>query len=525
MNKSVSVSSNRDIAQSAGVIGAATLVSRVLGFVRDIVIARLFGVYVYAQAFVVAFKLPNLFRDLIGEGAANAAIVPVMSEYLARGKKEEFWHLANVLMNLLLVVLSLIALAGIFLSPVLVRLIAPGFSGDTLAATVRLTRIIFPYILLIGLAAYSTGILNSLRHFSVPAFAPCLLNISIIVCALIWGEGIRGLATGVLAGGVLQLAVQVPVLYAKGFRFRFALGFTHPAIAGIGRLLTPRLFSSAIYQLNNFVDSIFGSLAFIVGEGAVAALYFSYRLIQFPIGIFGASLSQAMLPELSQQALEPAGRSSFKSTFLFGLRSVFFVMVPSSVGLMVLSRAIIENLFGGGRFNAYSVDITAGCLFYYGIGLAAYAGIKVLHTGFFALKDTATPAYISGLGLVLNVFLNAIFMYRMKASGLALATSVSGMACFSFLLYLIDKKAGGLGLAALAKFFLKILLASSLMAAVCFYALRIRYCTGCPVTERILRLVVPIALGAAAYLGACVMLRIEQARALWRLLARRKNAV
>ena len=306
------------IIKSAGIIGIATFCSRLLGFLRDLVIARLFGVYVYAQAFVIAFRIPNLFRDLVGEGATNAAFVPVFSEYTVKHSKEEFWELANVVLNLLLVIVSAITILGIIFSPLIVRLIAPGFVADPekLATTIKLNRIIFPYIILVSLAAYAMGILNTLRHFSVPAFAPCLLNISIIVFALLFGEGIKGLATGVLVGGFLQLAIQVPVLYKKGFRLRLFKRFRHPAAKTIGLLMVPRMFSSCLYQLNNFVDSIFGSLGFIVGEGGVAVLYFAYRLIQFPLGIFSASLSQAILPIFSTQALEDSHAKSVSYTHL-----------------------------------------------------------------------------------------------------------------------------------------------------------------------------------------------------------------
>jgi putative peptidoglycan lipid II flippase len=261
--------SHSEVAKSASVIGLATLLSRILGFVRDLVIARLFGVYVYAQAFVVAFKIPNLFRDLVGEGAANAAFVPVFSEYNTKHSKEQFWELANVVLNLLLVTLSVITVLGVLFSPLLIRLIAPGFTADPekLAVTIKLTRIVFPYILLVSLAAFTCGVLNSLKHFSIPAFAPCLLNISIIVFALIFGEGIKGLASGVLVGGLLQLLIQIPVLYKKGFRLKLFRRFKHPAANLIGRLMVPRLISSSIYQLNNFVDTIFGSLSWIVGDG------------------------------------------------------------------------------------------------------------------------------------------------------------------------------------------------------------------------------------------------------------------
>ena len=513
MNKSFQTHSNKSIAFSAGVIGTATLVSRILGFIRDIIIARLFGVYIYAQAFVIAFKIPNLFRDLVGEGATNAAIVPVFSEYLAKDKKEEFWQLANVLMNLLLVVLSVIAFLGVVFSPFLVRLIAPGFLADAskFAATVRLNRLIFPYILLIGLSAYSMGILNSLRHFSVPAFAPCLLNISIIVFALTWGEGIKGLAAGVLVGGLLQLAIQVPVLYKKGFRFRFTNRFNHPAVRQIARLMTPRLFSSAIYQLNNFVDSIFGSLALIVGEGGVAALYFAYRLIQFPLGIFSNSISQAILPSLSCQAIEQDD-SKFKDTLLFGLRCVLFVMVPASLGFMTLSKQIISGLFEGGMFNPYSTYITSEALFFYSIGLFAYGSSRILQCGFFALKDTVTPTKVAAISLVLNILLNLIFMFPMKLAGLALATSLSGIGGFIMLFFILNKKVSGLNIEGLFHFSVRVVAAGIGMAAVCYMASKLYLFPQDLAAGRIANLFVSIAYGAISYIIFGLFLRIKQAK-------------
>jgi putative peptidoglycan lipid II flippase len=519
MNKSEEHHSKHKIARSAGVIAMATLVSRILGFIRDMVIARLFGVYVYAQAFVIAFKLPNLFRDLVGEGATNSAIVPVFSEYLAKEKKAEFWELCNILMNLLLVILAGITVFGIVFSPVLVRLIAPGFANDPaqLAVTVKLNRLIFPYILLIGLAAYSMGILNSLRHFTIPAFAPCLLNISIIVCALIWGEGIKGLASGVLIGGVGQLAIQLPILYKKGFRFSFTNKFRHPAITKIGKLMTPRLFSSAIYQLNNFVDTIFGSLSFIVGNGAVAALYFSYRLIQFPLGIFGNSLSQAILPTLSLQAVDPQDHGKFRETLAFGMRSILFVMVPASIGFMVLAKPIVSALFMGGKFDSYSVEATAGALFFYSIGLFAYGSTKILQNAFFALKDTFTPTVVSAVILLLNICLNAILMYPMRLSGLALATSISGIIGFFVLFYLINKKVKGIELKSLVLFFFKVTLASCGMALVCWWAARITSALSVHIAGRIFNLALPVICGIISYIGFSLLLGIDQARSLLRL--------
>lgn len=504
------------VARSAGVIGMATLCSRLLGFVRDIVIARLFGVYLYAQAFVIAFKIPNLFRDMIGEGAANAAFVPVFSEYTSRGRKEEFWELVNAGVNFLLVVLSAITLLGIAFSPALVRLVAPGFSADAqqFQATVTLNRLIFPYILLIGLTAYFVGVLNSLRHFSVPAFAPCLLNIAIIVCALLWGEGIKGLASGVLLGGLLQLAVQLPVLYAKGFRFRLSLkGFGHPDLKRVMHLLTPRLFSTAVYQLNNFVDTIFGSLVFIVGTGGVAALYFAYRLIQFPVGIFSNSLSQAILPLMSCQALDE-DKTKLRKTLVFGLRAVLFVMIPASVGFMTLSRPIISALFQGGKFDSYAVQMTAQALFFYSIGLFAFGASRVVNCAFFAAKDTLTPAKVSALTLVLNVIFNGLLIFPLKLGGLALATSLSGIISFVVLFSMFRKKIGGIDLSGAWVFLAKVCAAAAGMGLICYFiSAKMAFSGG--VFVRAAGLIVPIFAGGSAYILFCALLRVEEVRSAW----------
>jgi putative peptidoglycan lipid II flippase len=517
------MSTNKSIVQSASIIAFATLCSRLLGFIRDIVIARLFGIYVYAQAFVVAFKIPNLFRDLVGEGATNAAFVPVFSQYSVKHTKEEFWELANVVLNLLLVIVAAITLLGIIFSPLLVRLIAPGFVSDPhkLAITIRLNRIIFPYILLISLAAYSMGILNSLKHFSVPAFAPCLLNISIIVFALMFGEGIKGLATGILVGGVLQLTVQIPVLYKKGFRLKLFRRFRHPAAKTIGLLMLPRLFSSAIYQLNNFVDSIFGSLAFIVGEGGVAALYFAYRLILFPIGIFSNALSQAILPTFSVQAVQD-NHQDLKHTLSFGLRAIFFVMLPASVGFMVLAGTIVRVLFEHGKFDFYSTRMTADALFFYSIGLFAYGATKILQSCFFALKDTVTPAKVSFLALIVNIILNSILMFPMKLGGLALATSISGIITFLILFFLLRRKIHGFEVEALALSFIRILLASICMGAVCALASR-NIVLGYGFLARLLNLALAIVLGIISYIIFCFLLKVNEIQELWGWLAQRKK--
>jgi len=520
-NLSVHPQSNRHIAKSASVISFATLSSRILGFIRDIVIARLFGVYVYAQAFVIAFKIPNLFRDFVGEGAANAAFVPVFSEYAVKHTKEEFWELANVVLNLLLVLLMSITLLGVFFSPVIVRLIAPGFvaSPEKLATTIRLTRIIFPFLLLVCLSAYSMGILNSLKHFAVPAFAPCLLNLSIIVFVLLFGEGIRGVATGVLIGGIMQLAIQIPVLYKKGFRLQIFKRFRHPKIRTIRRLMLPRLLSSCVYQLNNFVDSIFGSLAWVVGDGGVVVLYFAYRLVRFPLGIFSNALVQAILPTFSTQALED-NLDKLRHTLSWGLRATFFMIFPSSIGLMVLAHPIISTLFGGGRFDVHSTEITANALFFYSIGLFAYSATKILQSCFFALKDTITPMKVTSLALIVNVILNAILMFPLKIGGLALATSITGINTFFILFVLLKKRLGDFGVREIVASFVRILAASLCMGLVCYFASR-NFSPSAPILSRVLSLGLAIISGILSYIFFCFLFRVREMQQFWRWVRRR----
>lgn len=514
------------VLKSAGVIAFATFCSRILGFIRDIVIARLFGVYLYAQAFVIAFRIPNLFRDFLGEGAANAAFVPVFSEYLVKHEKEEFWRLANVVLNFLLVILMGVTVLGIIFAPLVVRLIAPGFSADPqkLAATILLTRIIFPYVLLISLAAYCTAMLNSLKTFSIPAFAPCLLNISIIVCAMFFGEGIKGLASGVLIGGVLQLLVQLPILFKKGFHFKnFLRDFKHPASKVIAKLMLPRLFSSGIYQLNNFVDSIFGSFALIVGDGAVAGLYFAYRLIQFPIGIFSNALSQAILPTFSTQALNET-KDELRHSFSFGLRITFFVMVPASIAFMVMSEPLILTLFGGGKFDIYSVLITSKILFYYSIGLFAYGAIKIMQSCFFALKDTVTPTKIALLSLITNIIFILMLIYPLKSSGIALATSLSGINSAVVMFFILKKRLKPFDVQPILNSLLKISIASLLMGFTCWLFLRYSDIVLAGQLGRVLRLLLIVFVGIASYIIFCLVLKVDEMRQALNLL-RKKSRV
>lgn len=457
----------KNLVRSTGVIGSATAVSRVLGFIRDIVIARFFGTAIYAQAFVVAFRIPNLLRDLIGEGAMNAAFVPVLTDELTKKGKADFFRLAQVLLNILFVVLCALTVIGILASPLIVRLIAPGFLADAekFQVTVTLTRILFPFLILVGLWAYAMGVLNSLGSFAAPAFGPSILNISMILCAMWFGENVFGLSTGVLAGGVLQVFIQLPPLYAHGWKMRLTREFSHPKARQAGILLVPRAVGACVYQINVFISTILASLSAITGEGAVAALYYANRVWQLPLAIFGIALAQAALPAMSRH-VAMNDIQKLKETILFSLKILFFILIPATAGLMILSEPITRLLFERGAFTSYSTMITAQALFYYSAGLIAYGGIKILVSAFYSMQDTVTPVKVAFVSLVINVILSVILMYPLKVGGLALATSVTAAVNFIMLYILLAKKLGDFGTKEIAVSFLKVLIASILMAVI-----------------------------------------------------------
>lgn len=463
--------STKSLIKSTGIISIATGLSRMLGFIRDVLIAGIFGTGAAIQAFIVAFRIPNLLRHMVAEGAASSAIVPILSEYKVNKSTEEYWRLTNVLLNLVLAVLMGIVIIGTLAAPIIVRLIAPGFITDPeqLKLAITLTRIIFPYILLIGLAAYAMGILNSLKHFSVPAFAPCLLNISFILFILLFRKDISvmTLAFAVLVGGMLQLAIQIPVLYKKGMRLRFPLTLRHPAAGKVGRLLVPRIMGAAVYQFNVLVDTILASLHWIVGAGGVAALWFSNRLIQLPTAVFGTAIATAALPTLSGYYTRGQTKK-FKDTINYSLRATLFLMIPATVGIMVLGSQIVRIVFERGEFTAYSTLITNRALFFYAFGLFSYPGIKVLVYSFYSMQDTLTPVKTASASLTVNLILNLILMWPLKIGGLALATSAAGIFNFLALFFILRKKIGSLGEKEIGLFFIKTIIASLIMGAILY---------------------------------------------------------
>ncbi len=466
--------SKKNLIKSTSIIGGATVASRVLGFVRDVLFAKFFGTNMFAQAFVVAFRLPNMLRDMVGEGATNAAIVPVLTEYKHIKSDEEYWDAARAILNLMITALIVITAIGVLFAPLLIRLIAPGFLQDPkkYQMTVTLTRMMFPYILLLGLVAYAKGVLNSLNYFTTPAFSPVILNITLIfslfvLCPVL---GIKGLVSGVILGGIGEILIQIKPLKARGFTIKGVFNLVHPVIKRVGKLLLPRALGSAVYQLSIFVDTILASLAWVVGAGGVAGLYYANRIVHLPLAVFGISLATAVLPKMSKE-IAVNNKEEFKKTISFSLRTVFTVMIPAIAGLLVLSRSIITILFQRGAFTEYSTGITTKALFFYSFGLFAYAGIKILVSAYYSMGDTKTPVKTAAFSLLINIVLNLILMWPLKIGGLALATSIAAITNFIILYVLLIRKIGDIETKRTVLSFLKITMAAIVMG-ICTYFLK-----------------------------------------------------
>jgi len=435
-------SEGEKVSRAAGVVSVFTFLSRVLGLIRDMVIASLFGSGLSADAFFVAFRIPNLLRRLFAEGSLTIAFIPVFTEYLTRKGKNDAFEMARIVLTILSLALAVITVLGVLFSPWIVRVQAFGFGGSGMKydLTVLLTRITFPYILFISLVAFFMGVLNSLRRFAAPAAAPILLNVGIIGGAFLLSphlsEPIVGVALGVFIGGLLQVALQIPWIMKSGMRLLPSWMPDHPAVRRIGRLMLPAVFGSAVYQFNGFIGTL---LASFLPEGSISWLYYADRIVQFPLGVFAIAISTAVLPSLSGHAAEK-NLDEFNRTLSHALRLVFFVTIPATVGLVVLGRQIISILLQRGQFSAYATLMTDQALFYYTLGLWAFSGIRILVSGFYALQDTKTPVKVAIVAVVANIALSLMLMGPLRHGGLALALSVASSVQFCLLAVLLFRR-------------------------------------------------------------------------------------
>lgn len=439
-------SEKRAVARAAGITGIATLASRIMGFLRDMVIAAFFGTTMGADAFFVAFRIPNLMRRLLAEGSLSMAFVPVFNAVLEKDGKEEAFVFARSCFRILGLVLIGIVILGVFGAPVIVEIIAPGFSEipEKMELTIFLTRLTFPYVFFICLVALAMGILNSLGHFAIPALSPAILNACMILAVFIFAghvhPAVTALAIGVIFGGIFQFTAHFPILWKKGFRFFGAAPWVHPAVRQVAKLWVPTIFGAAVYQVSIVIGTI---LASFLESGSVSYLYYADRLVQFPLAIFGISAATAVLPTLSRQVA--SGRmEDMQSTFMDAIRWMLFINFPAMVGLMVLAHPLVTLLFQRGAFGAHDSLGTAIALVCYSFGLWAFACVRVAVSVFYAAQDTRTPVIMGAVSLGIGILLSLILMGPFSYGGLALATSLGSMANFLLLSWKLSKKYPGI---------------------------------------------------------------------------------
>jgi putative peptidoglycan lipid II flippase len=524
------MSENVKVAKAAGVVGSATLASRVMGYIRDMVMSWAFGTSATADAFYVAYRIPNLLRELLAEGSISAAFIPVFTETLTNGTREEARHLANSVFARLLVVLAVLTGLGILFAPEIVSIIAWGWkakaSDQRFVLAVSLTRMMFPYLLFIGLAALAMGMLNSLRSFLAPALSPVMLNVMIISSVLglapFMQSRIQAAAVGVLLGGLCQFLVQLPGLRRQGMMLRPQFRPAHPAVGRIGRLAAPIVASSSVTQINIFVGTI---LASFLATGSITYLFYAMRFIQFPLGIFGVALATAILPTLSTQAARKE-TEEFRATVSYGLRLVFFIMFPAMAGIISLRVPIINLLLEHGRFDHQSTLGTAEALLFYAVGLWAFAGVRIVSQAFYSLQDTRTPVIVGILAVATNIALSIYFVFRttLAAGGLALAASVAATLNICLLTVLLRKKIGRIDASRIARSLIKIIPTSIAMGLIgWFISKNPMWGHGGRSLYKIGLLGGGIAVSILFYAGAMWALKSEELEFVWGIVKRRRQ--
>jgi putative peptidoglycan lipid II flippase len=519
-------SSERQVVGALGSIGVATLTSRVLGFVRDMIVALAFGAGPVTDAFFVAFRIPNILRRLLAEGALSTAVIPVFTEYAVARSREDLVRMLRAVLAASLLVLGAVTVAGVVATPWVVAVIAPGFVDDPgqRGLAVQLTRVMFPYLVLVGLAAFAMGVLNSQGRFFVAALGPAILNLGMIVTVLALvhhvDPPILALAIGVLVGGVGQLLVQLPSLRAVDLLVTPSGELGHPALGRVARLLLPAVFGLAAVQVMVFGNTLLASL---LPAGSISFLYYADRVMEFPLGVFGIALASASLPAMARQAAEGDVRA-VAGTVNFALRLASYVSIPSMVGLVVLSTPITRLLFERGRFGPAETSATASALVWYSLGLVGFAGARIAAQAFYAVAEPGTAVKLGVLAIVANLIAAVVLMGPMGHSGLAAASSFGAYVNLGGLLWAARRRFGPLGGRALLRSVARTTVGSVPLLLWCLAALRLAERLPLHTTGRLAGwLTVTVGVGAAVFAMTSVLLRSPERRALWGMLPSRRG--
>ena len=472
------MSEKKQILKSASIISLVTIASRTLGYLRDQRITLLLGTTLSADSFVLAYRIPNLCRRLVGDGTFSATFIPVFTNYMRERTAEELWHFANRFFWTVALILAVVVVFGVIFSPhVIHTFTSPGDKVAGWDEAIALNRIIFPYLFFLGLAAIGISILNSFHNFALPAATTVVLNAVIIIfsTSMVWPyfkAPSTALAVGVLVGGALQFLMLVPSLVRKGMRFDFGISFSHPGFRDISRVLFPRFFGLGISQINFFVDTYFANAA-RMPRGSLTALYVADRVMELMLGGYAIAVATAILPIMSHQAAAN-NYEGLKKTLTFAVRIVAYITIPAAIGLMTLREPIIRMLFQHGQFVAESTRLTARPLLYYAIGLPALACVKLVVPAFYSAKDTKTPVIVASISFFLNIFLNILFLEfffkRFQNGGPALATSLATFFDFFTLFAVFRLRYGSLGTIEIFRSLGKISLCSLIMGAGCLVA-------------------------------------------------------
>lgn len=516
------------VTKAAAIVGSTTLISRIFGFVRDMIVARVFGAGMVADAFFVAYRVPGLLRELFAEGSMSAAFIPVFSSYLHEEGKEEALKVAKSTFTILIVALLIITVIGIAAAPWVVALIAPGFhaTGDKFDLTVRLTQIMFPYLLFVSVAALFMGILNTLGSFVIPGLSSVTLSILMIsgvyIFAPFFSTPIYGLAIGVFLGGICQFAIQIPSLWKRDMKMGWYFKPSHPGVIQIGKLMIPMILGLSVTQVNIFVNTILSSY---LDEGSVAYLYYGIRLIHFPLGIFGVAMASAILPTLSASAVKK-DYAEVRNTYSFAARLLLFITLPAMVGLIVLRIPIISVLFQSRAFDYTATLGTADALLFYSVGLWAFAGTRITAQVFYSLKDTKTPVKAGVIAVIVNIVLSIVLMKPLKHGGLALATSVAAMVNLSFLIYALRQKLGRINMREIIGSLKTVVPANILMGVVAWIITRGNiWGTNGNLLMKTVILIAGIVVSTFAYIAVLHVSKNKELQFLWGMLKSKRSAV